>query len=336
MKKLEHLSFAKSILMICVIAGHSCAYWTGGWFSAEDVLIESPFLNYLSEWFGSFHTYAFTMISGLLYAYHEKNKGIDSLIVILGKKFKRLIIPYCFISICWVIPLSQFFYHYSIDTVLIKYLLGRSPSQLWFLLMLFWVFVIFRLIQPILNKCRYFYVIFPVLFVSSIFIPESFNWFQLIKTFEYLLYFSIGYVYMKHFSQVGLPFGETISVSLFACAMFVVDIALFIFGIGIKPGLFGIAYRKLLNIVGCIMAVVLLCNLGRRIEKGSVLNLFENNSFTMYMLHQQIIYFSLTMFNGIMPPPIHAVLNFLIAVILSLGISILMHKSSKLSFLLGE
>ena len=70
---------------------------------------------------------------------------------IIKKKAKRLIKPYIITCVIWAIPVAFLVRKMSVKTVFHKYILGEDPDQLWFLLMLFWVFVfsvvIFRFVD---------------------------------------------------------------------------------------------------------------------------------------------------------------------------------------------
>ena len=56
----------------------------------------------------------------------------------------------------------------------------------------------------------------------------------------------------------------------------------------------------------------------------------------MYLFHQQIIYFTIMIFNGRVNPYINSLLNFVIAIVLSFGISYFMMKFKVTRFLIGE
>lgn len=72
---LENCTFVKTILMVIVIFGHSIAFWSGSWF-AENPMIVSSGLNYLYRWVNSFHVYAFTLVSGYIFAHKVSGGGI--------------------------------------------------------------------------------------------------------------------------------------------------------------------------------------------------------------------------------------------------------------------
>ena len=140
--ELENCTFVKTVLMIIVVLYHSILYWGGSWFVGEPVY-EVQALAVIAQWFNSFHIYAFAFVSGYLFSYLrlERNKYTDFGSLCLNKT-KRLLIPYAFVSLVWVIPFAVVFYKYGIIDIVKKFVLGLGPSQLWFLLMLFGVSLI--------------------------------------------------------------------------------------------------------------------------------------------------------------------------------------------------
>lgn len=95
----------------------------------------SDTLKVLSEWLNSFHIYGFTFVSGyiffaLRYEFGKYQKFSEFII----SKAKRLLIPYVFTAIIWVIPISTYFFNYGITDIIAKYVFAVSPGQLWFYL----------------------------------------------------------------------------------------------------------------------------------------------------------------------------------------------------------
>ena len=146
MNNLNYCNFAKTVLMLFVVLCHSAAFYAGNWFTVCPASATNTLLGTLATWLGTFHVQGFTLISGYIYYYiKNEKKGYQDFSKYITNKFKRLLIPYISISLFWVIPFGILFYSYGSVDILIKYVLGESPSQLWFLLMLFNVFVIYDL-----------------------------------------------------------------------------------------------------------------------------------------------------------------------------------------------
>lgn len=64
--KLHNLTFIKTVLMLCVIAGHSVSFWKGTWFTVVEPAELSTGLSWISDFMNAFHIFAFTLMSGYL------------------------------------------------------------------------------------------------------------------------------------------------------------------------------------------------------------------------------------------------------------------------------
>lgn len=331
---LESCHFAKMILMMCVILCHSCAFWTAKWFTAITPILNCPQVGYFGNWFGTFQIPAFVLISGYIYSYIKLEKGgYYSRKLFVINKIKRLLIPYFFVTLVWLIPLSYVFHNYTVYDVLFKYLV-EGGEQLWFLYMLFWVFVIFDFFLSFFIRNFYCglaliacsYVVGYILFLKSI------NHFQIATSFQYLLYFWLGF-YLRIFHIKGRYRLTKPSVLILVVFIHVVAYLLFL-----SPFIHGKAIIQIfLNVYGSLMAFVVLIGLGQHIKWGGrFLQMIKGNSFTMYLFHQQIIYFSLYLLNGLLYPELHAVVNFIFSFGISLIISILLNKYKLTRILLGN
>lgn len=340
---LERCDFAKTILMLCVIIGHSCAFWTGSWFLAQVPLITNKPLGDFANWFGTFHTYGFTLISGYIYYYISYERGYGT--TFIKKKVYRLIVPYVFVSILWVLPISNYFYDYTLEEVITGFLLGTSPAQLWFLLMLFNVFILFRWLKRKVKRTILFIIMVITLYVLG-FIGQllPYNYFQIFTSFHFLLFFTIGYYIRKHnklifnHEYLGLSKGGVI---LFLTTVHIVLYFVYL-NVHELESLHGKLYARLiymiLNIEGSVSAFAALTYFGGvfNYRRSSFYLLLQKNNFVVYLLHQQIIYIIITMFNGVILPEIHAMMNCAISVVVSFVIAYLARKSDYTKFMLGE
>lgn len=82
-KNLTNCNLIKTILMLLVILGHSCIFWTGTWF-VENSMIDSKGLSFLSSWLSSFHIYAFALVSGYIFAFKILKGGYSHYVSIPG------------------------------------------------------------------------------------------------------------------------------------------------------------------------------------------------------------------------------------------------------------
>lgn len=142
--KLDNCTFVKTILMIFVVLYHSILFWGGGsWLENIPVIYESKSLSIFAALLNTFHIYGFTLISGYIFQYlkYEKDK-YQLFFLFVVNKAKRLLVPYVFVAIIWIIPISYTLFSYTPEDIILKYVLCTSPSQLWFLWMLFDVFAL--------------------------------------------------------------------------------------------------------------------------------------------------------------------------------------------------
>ena len=322
-----------------VVLYHSMAFFTGSWFNQPPV-ISSPVIATIARWLNSFHIYAFTLISGYLFAYLENEKGkyreFGSLLV---SKAKRLLIPYIFVSLVWVIPFNIYYFRTTSNEIIRKYLLGEAPSQLWFLLMLFWVFVLTYFINQIcgkydlLVKCVVVLAFYPLSLVLGSIIP---NFYQILTAMRYLLYFGAGILLYR----LGTKHLENIPALLYVA----VDLLLFIVyrRLNLAPQSFivkllSLGIGVLLNLVGAVSAFELLDRIAIHInyKNSKAFEVLNKYSFPVYLFHQQIIYCVIDHYNGSVAPVVLVVMCFAVSLFVSLLIAWLLGRFKTTRFLFG-
>lgn len=199
-RELKDLDFFKTTLMLLIVLYHSMVFFRGNWFNQAPIY-ESKFFNLFSQILNSFHIYTFVLISGYVYAYlrFEKNKYL-TFYEIVKNKFKRLIIPYIFISIFWVIPFYIYYFNSNPKEILLKYFLGTSPSQLWFLLMLFNVFIIVFFMERVIYLSYTKGIIYSLLIYALGLVLGKFflNLYQMVTACTFFIYFTIGMLLYKN------------------------------------------------------------------------------------------------------------------------------------------
>lgn len=334
----ENCTFVKTCLMFTVILYHSCVFWTGKWFVLPVASPAVP-LAYFARWINSFHVYAFVLVSGYLFAFLKWNleKYGDYKSFVLGK-FKRLIVPYIFVSIAWAIPIGQLFYHHSFSTLMKQYGLATAPSQLWFLIMLFWCFLVAwplnkRIWQSGLFSLWVSLCAYGIGFIGGI---KFENYFSIWTACQYFPFFVLG---------MNLHLGRLKWITeIKSLYLLVADIAVFIAWrillIGespiIKLATAGVEF--LLHIIGAIMAFYILQRIAMKVKwkEWHFLKQLSESSMPMYLFHQQIIYLVIFVLNGKINPFIHAALNLTISMLGSFLISYIFKKWKITRFLIGE
>ena len=192
--ELKSIDTVKAFLTLSVLIYHSILAWSAfGWHGF--CVRPFPFFAYLCDLLLKFHTPAFTFLSGYLFYYLRYEKGkYRSTKRDIANRAKRLLLPYA-VMLLWVIPFHFAFESGTLKKVFLKYILAVSPTQLWYLIMLFGVFVVFYFIadrlqkHPLVNFIA-FYGIYGCAAVAAMVIPDYFQCWTILKS---LLFFYFGY-----------------------------------------------------------------------------------------------------------------------------------------------
>lgn len=138
-KQFDFITIAKGFAIICVVLGH----FTPSYMPA--------FYCHLKEAVYLFHMPLFMLVAGFLFQYSfVNNGGRMAVIPFIRKKFKRLMVPYFFLSFC-IAALNFCLQHFMtvkvpVDVTYICRLfyenVGGSAMFLWFLYTLFIIFVL--------------------------------------------------------------------------------------------------------------------------------------------------------------------------------------------------
>lgn len=197
---LLNCNFTKTVLMLIIIFYHSILFWKGNWFTPITPTEEPALLKYTAIFLNTFHVHTFTLVSGYIYYYirYEKERYNDRWTFALNKT-KRLLVPYIFVSIVWVIPITQYFFNYPMKTIITKYFFGTSPSQLWFLLMLFCVFIIFYSLSHFIKKHTITGLVLLLMLygiggIGQLLLP---NIFQIFAALRFMIFFYIGFKFRQ-------------------------------------------------------------------------------------------------------------------------------------------
>lgn len=337
--KLENCIFVKTILMLLVLLYHSCVFWTGNWFQAQDVAIASEGLSVIARWLNSFHIYGFTLVSGYLFSYGVREQGKYSRYgEFVKNKAERLLVPYWFAALIWVVPIGVYLCDYSVSEIVNKYILCTSPSQLWFLWMLFDVFVMVWPLTKILKKNTIALLLSAASWVIGLAGGLLFpNIFCIWTSFSYASFFILG-MKLRENPEWSV---HRISPLLYIC----MDVALFVLWLFLKAKT-GIYYRViaeivgyLLHIVGAVMSFVVLQTLATAFgnwKSSKSFRFLSKCSMPVYLFHQQIIYFAIVVLNGRINPYINATLNAVISLVVSLIISSVLMNFPAGKVLVGE
>ncbi|MGN0647440.1 MAG: acyltransferase family protein [Oscillospiraceae bacterium] len=336
--ELSNCTFVKTVLMLLIVAYHCMVFWTGTWFSVNPVY-ESNILYRISVWFSSFHIYGFALVSGYLFFFLKCEKGkYSSFIPFAVNKAKRLLVPYIFVSLVWVIPFAMYYFHLDTVVIIKRYLLGTNPNQLWFLLMLFFVFMVFYPLTGFFEKhsiggALTVLAIYGIGLAGAQVLP---NIFQIIRVCTYLPLFWLGFKIRQYGSQRLMRIPSLVWIAVDVLLFTLVQYLSGFDATLIK--LLNLGLTFLLHIIGALIAFVVLQKLANRVnwKESKVFTLLSKNSMPVYLFHQQVIYVFISLLNGVINPYLHAGINFIGAMTVSLLISTLLMKFKWTRFLIGE
>lgn len=134
----------KTAMMLAVVFYHACMFFTGSWFDAGSPVYDAKYIAVFAKYLNTLHVQTFTMASGFLFYALKKEKGryCGNFQYDARKRAKRLLLPYVATIVFWVLPFYIVYSGFNIKQITYKYILGCAPSQLWFLPMLFWLFIV--------------------------------------------------------------------------------------------------------------------------------------------------------------------------------------------------
>ncbi len=342
-KELKNCTFAKTVLMLLIVIYHSVLFWTGSWLSSVKPCIEAPVLSGVAKYLTSFHIYAFALISGYIFGFVKFEKGgYAEALPFVKNKFVRLIIPYIFVSVMWAIPFYLLVNNGNISGVINKFLLAKSPDQLWFLVMLFVVFIMaFFLCKIWRDRNILGLMTVVILYGASIVGPRIIpNFFMIWTACAYCFVFYTGFK-LRQYSDGSNKFFVMLrkvpSVIYIAIHLILYIAGMMVDGMDSKVfTLIGIGLDFLTNALGAVMAFFVLTRLGEKLSDNKTVKWFSKISMPVYLFHQQIIYVTAVCFNGILNPYIHSLVNFILSFGISVIISVVLMKFKATRFLIGE
>lgn len=329
-KKLDNISAIKVAMMLSVVFYHSMIFFGNNWITFASPKYTAKYLYIFAKWLNTFQIQTFCAVSGFLFYYMKYEKGkYKNPKSDIKKRSIRLIIPYFFTCIFWVIPLALLFENYSLPIVIKKYILMESPNQLWFLIMLFGVFVFFELFSDKIKMSkRTFFMIFVICTGIGYFLDyNNINIFQIARIIQFIVYFYLGgYLYINKDKITKKQI--YVMILIFACS-YSTNYYLNRFNSSVLY-----YFAKYMLTISSICGTCIVYYVITKIVDCKLFNLesktyriLEDNTFGIYLFHQQIIYFVILFLNGNVLPVIQVIISFIISLIISLCISIILKKN---------
>lgn len=324
----NNIALLKTVMMVVIVLYHSMLFFGGTWFTTVVPVYEANYLYEIAKWMNTFHIQAFTMASGFLFYYLRVKRTEIGHLASIKKRAKRLLLPYLFTSLFWAAPMAIYFFKYSLWKLFNDFGLMIKPSQLWYLVMLFGVFVFFEFFGKKLKmNAKYFVAVFvATTVVGGILSKLNINIFQFAKIAQFILYFYLGgYIYENRKKISGK---QALIMTVGGVLLYIVVACMNAFG----PNWLSYVSSTVSPLVSVmeVGAIYYLCTWlveKKKIKlKNKFYKLYEENSFGIYLFHQQIIYFTIIFLNGVVHPIVQVILSFVIASVISILMTIVLRK----------
>lgn len=310
----------------------------GDWFTAIAPVKVLPVVPVMVDYVSNFHVYTFTLVSGYIYFHVRYERGgYGKYGDFIKKKAKRLLVPYAVVGMMWVAPFYSLFFKEPYLYAAGRILVGGYSGQLWYILMLFWIFAIVWPLSGRIRKSNWlalglslFAYAFPL--AASRVLPHNFGIFNACTHFPF---FVIGFKLRQY--QDETLFHRISSLTL--CVAYLMIFLLKRQIVGYESIAMKLVFQTVLlltRIIGSMMAWTAIQRIANKVrwKDGVFQKMYLNKSMTVYLLHQQIIYCSLFFFNGV-NPYLHMGLNFVISLSMSIGIASFLMKTRQTRYLIG-
>ena len=297
MKKYNYIDFMKTMAMFLVIVAHCALFFSGN----EFWLVKAEQENIILRWISKFVVLSvvpiFTFASGfLLQLSLQKNKG--SIVGLIRKKAVRLLIPYFIYGTLWLVPTYTFFDIPSFGrdkgaSLIDGYkamALGKFSDVAWFLRMMFWVTLIWILLNGLLKKRNIIYgaMVSVVLYFAVHFFLGQIDYYKISQIDIYIIVFFVGAV-LFYISDVVYN-----------------NVSKWILIVGSLVGIIACVFLAQLSteiyIMECILKIVIpilfltfsmgLCRIKEvgKLEETAVYNWLRKNSLYIYLLQAPGVY----------------------------------------------
>lgn len=329
---LSNTGVIKSVLLLLVIIGHSIAYWATDWFTG-DSLAREKWAIICFQWLGSFHVYAFALVSGMIFAFKMEKRAYSSFGELLIKKMKRLLVPYLFVALVWVIPVSTVLLKWNTTYIFYNFVLCAGPSQLWFLWMLFDVFVIVWMLWGIISRNAIvgWIISLGLYFIGSMGMRHFLNYFCIWTACQYFIYFYLGIRLYRKSVLVRIPWYVLLIIDFIIFFIYINNYLTNELGI-----LYSYGGAMFLHLIGSLMGWSTLNVIAENIKWREKFGKFAVLAMPIYLFHQQIIYISIRLFENRIFVLGHSILNLIMALLVSMMIGMLLSRYKITRFLIGE
>lgn len=270
----------------------------------------------------------FFALSGYSFVY-TLNKSTNYLILI-QKKFWRLIVPLLFIAFCWLLPIravTEGFNGKPLWEILFHvFVTGFAAAHLWFLIVLFLMFAVFGLCYQWFGlHWKADASVIVMLAVCLIVLHPIYMKTTILHYFhDYAPFFVLGLMVRRYWTALGEFFSKKRNI---VCA--VLALALFV---AATYAVLGSLPYNMLRMLCMPFPMLLFAVIPKRSNRAMVI--IGDNSMRLYLLHYPLCYFSYAYWPNI-DPWLMTVINFVGFGTVALVLGLLLAKAH-LGVLLGE
>lgn len=325
-KHCDELDILKFWGILLVVLGHVTNMWTPG--GIVHPVVPSDTIGFISSFVYLFHMPLFVFLSGCVYAYQcEVQERKTTFIDLITKKSKRLLIPYLVFGVFLVLLMVGCgFRNDIVDYAYNGVLLSKDSRHLWFVMMLFEVFVLFWVMNKVIDKLRLPKCsILIVSFVCYLFANRLPYILQISSAFRYFFWFTLGYVFILYKNVIRTAY-------IYASGGVILTLNLFIDNeIGKRIPLMS----TITAFIGIMFFYQISCDI-KSIEKYKVYQVISKDSFGIYLYHVFFIYLLFYFLADIaIPPYVLCPLVFVVSLVMSIVMTELTRKLG-LHIFIGE
>lgn len=327
----DEYTVLKVITVMLVVLAHITIFFSldGGVFPASANIV----LHYTTKVIYSFHMQLFFFLSGAIFKCCIQNEKYKRIFPFIINKAKRLMLPYIVWGCLYVAPIVTLLgiTDVSFGEYVLKGILCNGDSRhLWYLWALFFIFIIARMLVPILEKNKYVQIIVAVLAtVLSYYALDLTPAFGISRILRYLQYFLWGYAFVEQKYWIDRLLNKRWYLSFFSAVLMTAFVVL--------TDNYNINF--LLPYAGIFTCYCLVLNAKERLVKLSIYQLVQKNSMGIYLLHPMIVYLLFYVYNqldlNVSAESILCLIILVITMALSIWITGIL-KKHKWNFLLGE
>ena len=319
MKNLKIVNI-RAIAIIIVVFGHSIILYSPSW-GMYNTVNKVYLFEILKQIINVVQMPIFFSLSG--YLFYKTISKDNNFLNFLKLKFNRLILPFIFTAIFWMIPMKKIinYSHYNdigMFEILKFVLTGKDAGHLWYLPTLFLIFLIMYFLCLFLKKRSFFedLLIFILLLLISIISNNLNTNIYISSALFYSIYFYFGFCLFKYEDYIMNINKKIISLLL----VFLMFIPIFINNLYLN---------YIITMIIILSLYIIVPN-----KTNKYISSISKNSFGIYLFHSPLVYITYSYFANA-NPLIVVFINFVIFGSLAFLITELLRKI-KLKIFIGE